>query len=766
MRTTISQDPFITGDTGRPWYMQGQWPCGWICCPDAGDPPFVTAYRKRFTLDRDATIRVHVSADERYEFFLDGERIGRGSERGDADTWFYESYDLLLRAGPHVLVARVWSLGSFAPYAQMHVFDGFILAPEAPWTELLGSGVVEWETKRLDGYSYVDPTPAWGTGANLVVDGSAFAWGFERGEGEGWQPAKPLAVGIGRFSNYETPVTHRLQPAMLPPMIDREFGGSTIRLVAEVSSAETRPIPVRAADHLAGETGWADLMQGHGAVSVPAHTRRRVLIDLQNYVCAYPELVTSGGAGSTVRVLWTESLCHDPSDWCKNKGNRDEIEGKYFAGVGDTFHPDGGPERRFFTLRETRYPLEIESSFAASDTRLARIIPILVRGMQMCTHETYMDCPYYEQLMYAGDTRLEILTTYVMTHDDRLPRKALRLFDVSRQPHGLTQARYPSRVRQIIAPFALWWIAMVHDYAFWREDRSGVEALMPGVRATIEGFMRSLGTDGLLYAPEGWNFMDWVLAWSPGGIPPDGATGASGVINWQLVLVVGMVADLEARLGEHELAARTERQALALAERASLAFWDETRGLFADDRTRQHFSEHTQCLALLSGRLDPLHRARITEGLLGDPDLERTTIYFTHYLFEAYREIGHIDALLERMGLWFDLEQLGFKTTVEMPEPSRSDCHAWGAHPLYHYFATILGIRPASLGFRTVEIRPQLGPLASASGRLVHPHGEIAVDFLVEDGTLHGSISLPPGVEGTLRHDEQVHTLTGGEHTF
>jgi hypothetical protein len=38
---------------------------------------------------------------------------------------------LLLPAGPHVLVARVWALGSLAPYAQMHVFDGFIFAPEA-----------------------------------------------------------------------------------------------------------------------------------------------------------------------------------------------------------------------------------------------------------------------------------------------------------------------------------------------------------------------------------------------------------------------------------------------------------------------------------------------------------------------------------------------------------------------------------------------------------------------------------------------------------
>ena len=161
-----------------------------------------------------------------------------------------------------------------------------------------------------------------------------------------------------------------------------------------------------------------------------------------------------------------------------------------------------------------------------------------------------------------------------------------------------------------------------------------------------------------------------------------------------------------------------------------------------------------------------LTAARVAEGLLRDGDLARTTIYFSHYLFETLYALGRTDALIDRLALWVDLKQNGFKTPVEMPEPSRSDCHAWGSHPLYHYFASILGIRPGGLGFRSVEIAPRLGPLRSASGRMAHPRGEIVVDLHTADGALHGTISLPEGVAGTLRYDGLEQALHAGRQTI
>jgi hypothetical protein len=101
--------------------------------------------------------------------------------------------------------------------------------------------------------------------------------------------------------------------------------------------------------------------------------------------------------------------------------------------------------------------------------------------------------------------------------------------------------------------------------------------------------------------------------------------------------------------------------------------------------------------------------------------------------------------------MWSDLPGYGFKTLLEHPEPSRSDCHAWASHPLFHQFATLAGIRPAAPGFAKVEIAPLFGSLTHAQGRLVHPQGDIAIDILRSGTHVQAQITLPPGIPGVFR---------------
>ena len=181
---------------------------------------------------------------------------------------------------------------------------------------------------------------------------------------------------------------------------------------------------------------------------------------------------------------------------------------------------------RSLILRETRYSLEMDSRFECSATRFNQAIPIMLRGLQMCAHETYMDCPYYEQLMYAGDTRLQVLVTLALTRDDRLPRKALALLGESLDAEGFTLSRYPAHSAQLIAPFSLYWCGMVHDHALWRGHPEFIRERMPGVRAVLDAFARYRNDEGLLAAVKGWNFVDWVPGWER-GTPPAAAHGSA-----------------------------------------------------------------------------------------------------------------------------------------------------------------------------------------------------------------------------------------------
>ena len=106
------------------------------------------------------------------------------------------------------------------------------------------------------------------------------------------------------------------------------------------------------------------------------------------------------------------------------------------------------------------------------------------------------------------------------------------------------------------------------------------------------------------------------------------------------------------------------------------------------------------------------------------------TYYFRFYLFRAMKKVGigrrvHPSARILGGRCW----RSGLTTWAENPEPTRSDCHAWSAHPNFDLLATVAGIEPAAPGFAEVLIRPHLGPLQHVTATLPHPLGDITVAY-------------------------------------
>ena len=270
-----------------------------------------------------------------------------------------------------------------------------------------------------------------------------------------------------------------------------------------------------------------------------------------------------------------------------------------------------------------------------------------------------------------------------------------------------------------------------------------------------------------------WNYVDWTPRWDR-GVPPGADYGHSTTISLLYVYALQRAAELEAGSGTWEAGSgrreagsgyRARATAMLAAVRARA--WDSARGLFRDAPDTHAYSQQTNVLAILVDAVPIAAQRQLMERVLADTTLTPASYYFSFYVFEALRKSGLGDRYIERLAPWQAMLRLGLTSAPENPEPTRSDTHAWSAHPNYGLLATVLGVRPSSPGFRTVRIAPALGPLRRAEGRVPHPLGDIDVQFVREGQRgLRAEITLPRGLSGVLEWEGQHQPLHGGRQIF
>ncbi len=136
--------------------------------------------------------------------------------------------------------------------------------------------------------------------------------------------------------------------------------------------------------------------------------------------------------------------------------------------------------------------------------------------------------------------------------------------------------------------------------------------------------------------------------------------------------------------------------------------------------------------------------------------------YFRFYLARALDHAGLADEYLRSIDPWRKLLPLHFSTWPEVPGNTRSDSHAWSAHPIYDLLALVAGIQPASPGFTTVRIAPHLGTLPSLTATYPHPEGIIKVEYRRHGEGIDTTITLPGKLTGNFVFNGQVWRLKPG----
>lgn len=768
--STLNQT--IASQAINPDLLNKKWKAQWIAAPEGSRREAgVFHLRKSFTLAAaPERFIIHASGDQRYQLYINGQRVAEGPARGDLNHWRFDTVDIAphLRAGRNLIAAVVWNFASLAPMAQMSNETAFIVQGDTAAEAVINSDA-SWKAYRSDAVepARVDFSTAGGyyvAGPGETLNGARHPWGWETVDfnDANWKAAVIVSDGAPRGLQ-DSPSRWFLVPRQIPMMQEKT---ERLARIARTSGVQ------------AGD----DFLQGRAPLTIPANSRATLLLDQSYLTTAYPELVTSGGRDSVIAITYAEALWKG-----KEKGNRNDVEGKAMHGVADHFITDGGARRLFrplwwrtfrylqldietraepVTIEDLRavftgYPFVVRASFDSDDAALKEIWDVGWRTAQLCAHETYMDCPYYEQLQYVGDTRIQALVSLYLTGDARLVKNAIELMNESRTPEGLTQSRYPSQLPQYIPTFSLLWIGMMHDLWMHRGETAFLKPYLIGARGVLDWFETRLAPSGLLAKPEFWNFVDWTNGFDF-GVPPQESDGQSAILSLQLTAALREAADLELALGIPERAGHYRELANHIANTVRATCWDDARRLIADTPAKKRFSQHANILAVLLDVIPATEQQALMKTVLSDSTLTQCSYYFRYYLFRAMNKAGLGDDYLNQLGPWRDMLKLGLTTWAETPEPARSDCHAWSAHPNIDLLATVAGIEPAEPGFSEIVIRPHLGALKQVSVKMPLPQGEISVRLNRNGDWLNAALILPRGLKGMIEWRGKQVALHGG----
>lgn len=663
--------------------------------------------------------RVRLSADNRYKLFVNGKMVAFGPQRGDAQHWFYETIDLepFLSVGDNELTALVWNFGRWAPMAQHTVRTGFALegldhpSLSTPGTWMV-SRLAGWEFDMM-GYGvhdfYID------IGPGEIIDLRSLWNELD------WR--KPHHISAAEERGLQSGgVPWMLIPRSIPPM-----------------RYDRRPAPPKCRRRFKGD-GGQDVPSEKSELQPNQEIceGQPLLLDYEELLCAYPRLQFSGPAGATVSISFAEGMWMDQG----GKGHRDEVVGKHIKGYQDRIVLGAEPREveplwwrtyRYVLIEsdqpvilnsieamETGYPLKEKSSFRADDARVEPIWNAAVRTAERCAGETYFDCPYYEQLQYVGDTRIQALIGYYLGRDRALTRNAVETLGWSLMDNGITQSRYPSRQTQVIPPFSLWWVMMTLDQILYDRadnDRWGQEA---------DQVLRNWQS-GHHDSREFWNFSDWIPGWGWGAAP----NGSKSPIN-ALIYALCVLASQQIKGGKPD---------------ASLldSFFDND-GLTAMRDVPFEPTEHTESLYRLCQQVAGQSVKPWPSAALDRHHAPRCTFYFQYYTHLAKAAVEGPDfEYLNELKAWTEMIEQGLTTFAETPEPTRSDCHAWSAHPILGFFQIVAGVTSTSPGWRTVRIAPQPGSLRRFEAKIAHLDGELEVSL--EDGRLNIDTPVPARVE-------------------
>ncbi|MGN7356798.1 family 78 glycoside hydrolase catalytic domain [Paenibacillus sp. SAF-054] len=398
------------------------------------------------------------------------------------------------------------------------------------------------------------------------------------------------------------------------------------------------------------------------------------------------------------------------------------------------------------TVEHSGYPVTDQTLFRCSDPLLNDIWEISRHTSEVCTEDTFVDCPTYERVFWVGDCRVSALVNYYLFGSYELVKHCLEMVPRSRDQSPLLLACMPTDWQSVIPMWTFSWMIACKDYVEYSGDMDFIGQIYPEYTRTLDAYCEFLN-DMDLFDINSWNMVDWADM----DIPRAGVGTAQ---HAALAYCCQLASEMALKLGKPEDAERWTGIVRRMRAALDAHLWDETKqayvdGLYRNGERSKTYSHQTHILLYLFDALQDGKRSLVESQLVQPPEdwVQVISPFMSFYLFEVWQRLGRLDKILDRIrDVWGTMVRKGSTTAWETYPQTRSFAHAWSAAPAYTLGKHLLGVARVDNGFKRIMLQPPETDIEWAEGSIPTPFGRIDVVWSKETERHHMTVKVPEGI--------------------
>lgn len=369
-------------------------------------------------------------------------------------------------------------------------------------------------------------------------------------------------------------------------------------------------------------------------------------------------------------------------------------------------------------------------TFACSDKLLNKIWEVGAYTMDLTTREFFLDGIKRDRWTWSGDAIQSYLMNYYLRFDTECVKRTIRQL----------RGKDPVTAHiNTIMDYTFYWFKSILDYYQYTGDLTFISEMYPKMCTLMDYVLERTNSDGLVEGKaDDWIFVDWV----------DFPMHKRGVLAFEQILFYKALMTMHTCATLLHQTDPYQQLAENVICKTRQLLWNDDRQAWEhaieEGEINHQITKFPNIFAILYDIVDDATKRNIVDSVMENNKVDPiTTPYMRFYELESLCMMGRQTQVLQEIrNYWGGMLREGATSFWEKYIPSeqgtehlamygrpygKSQCHAWGASPVYLLGRYFLGIQPTQPGYATWEARPNLADLEWMEGRVPTPNGIIHI---------------------------------------